>query len=573
MLTGASAWKHRQIEVTLVSPPVQTAKFERALGNHDALKEYRENPDLAWARRFDVQEPDTFGTLFERLGESDLVVGFEMAPTIKRKLHTQRRPYVNFYIHPMRFLRDLCFGATTNTPMIAAALRLHEIAQHEIEYQIRRFRAMFLRQQRTAFSLPSGLPILVGQTERDSVLIRNGRFVGWEDYADELADKLKRFDEIAFLEHPYRPKNAITLEYLRSVHRKTVISTNANSYGVLFSNRNVPEVLTLASSLGVEAESMGLPATFLLSDPRKGLMLSGIDVQEHGSYGHAVLGQSFWDMLLCAAPSKRRKAGAIPRDDFFLGPNYIRKTLDAWSFQQLEGDVGNLPCRKTLLPSEILDDQRRGALLAEMFSEGTPLSPQAARPKARAMGIELYLLDSPLGIGERREIALDGPMANHYLAQGFHPCESWGAWSSEFRSELVIAVTTEVALKFASVTVTLRLHVLQDLMPRAPVIRVSCEGELIGYVFFRRSARSQQIIQFVVKPKSTQCRIRLESTDLGTPATTASSFDDRTLGFGLTQLALACEVQSSGNIPSSNATSYHLWGVAGSENENIESSA
>lgn len=138
----------------MVSPPIQTADFERAIGNPDAVADYQVSPDHAWARRFDAQEPDIFATLFKQLSECDLIVGFEMAPTIKRKLHVQGRPYINFYIHPLRFLRDLCFGVTTNTPMIASTLHMQAIAQFEIDNQIRRLRALFLRQQRVTFSIP-----------------------------------------------------------------------------------------------------------------------------------------------------------------------------------------------------------------------------------------------------------------------------------------------------------------------------------------------------------------------------------------------------------------------------------
>lgn len=560
MITGASAWKHRQIDVSVVSPPIQTADFERAIGNPDAVADYQESPDHAWARRFDAQEPDIFATLFEQLSECDLIVGFELAPTIKRKLHAQGRPYINFYIHPLRFLRDLCFGATTNTPMIAAALRMQAIAQFEIDNQIRRFRALFLRHQRTTFSIPAGLPVLVGQTERDSVLIQGGRFVGWEDYADNLAQRLGAFDEIVFLEHPYRPSNAIILEYLRSVQRKTVLSTNANSYGVLFSSSNIPEILTLTSSLGVEAKSMGLATTFMLSDPRNALILPEVDLPEHGCYGHAVLAPPFWDTLLGARDPQRRVPEPLHRDDFFLGGNYVRKTMDSWSFQQLEGDVGTLTCRKTLVPSEGLTDQRRDALLGEILAEGTSLSPQFANTIAGSTRIELNLCDAPLRLGEAREVALNGHSANHYLAEGFHPCESWGAWSSGLRSELIIAVSSQVVSTHASVEITMRLHVLDTLMLRTPVLRVSYSGELVGYVFFRRSGHNQQTVRFAVTPKSTRCRIDLEMTDIDIPAKTGDSADNRSLGFGLTRLTLICASSEGGTTNATDAIC-HLWGV------------
>lgn len=561
VLTGAGAWKHRGIQVSVVTPPQEAPFFERALGSPAALADYRLNADHAWARRYDVDEPDVFGSVFDQLCDADLVVGFEMSPTIKRQLHARGRPYLNYFVHPLRFLRDLCLGATTNSASIASALRSHQIAHGEVDAQVRRFRALFLRQKFAACAIPKGLPVLVGQTECDSVLVRDGRFFRWDDCADELSNRLAGFDSVVFLEHPYRSSSRNVVEYLRSIHGKTVIATNANSYGVIFANPDIPAVITLASSLGVEAQAAGLETCFLLDDPRRKFLVPEVDrpiSPQQGAYGHGVLEAPFWDEVLKAGSSPGRSAVGSHLDSFHLGEHYLRNSLDAWSFRPLQSGVTSMTSRKALIPSGTLTSERRDALLGAMLGDAHPVPPARAIARASTLGLRLDFLDAPLILGERREVALDGPAAAAYLVHGFHPFESWGGWSSELSSKIVIPVGAEALARHAQLDISMRVRAFEGLLHRAPVMRVSSEGQLLGFVFFRATGANQQTISFTVTPSSPLCRIDLELSDLESPAEGGFSFDQRWLGFALSQFTVACHAPASGE---SDLDSCQVWGI------------
>jgi hypothetical protein len=558
VLAGAGAWQSFGVETSVVMPPRDCAALESAIGSSAALTDYRDSADYAWALRYDRAEPDVFDSVFERLCQHDLVVGFEMAPTIRRLLHTRRKPYLNFYIHPLRFLRDLCLGATTNCPTIADSLRATAVGQHEIDSQVRRYRALFLRRQLALCTVPPGLPVLVGQTERDSVLIKEGRFAGWEDFADDIDRLLADFDEVVFLEHPYRPSSGPVLEYLRSVHGKTVIATNANSYGVLLSNGVIPMVLTLASSLGVEASAMGLQTRFLLADPRRKLELPEFELPIESAFGHGVLGAPFWSSTFGQGPTRRMLGRSGQDNSFALGDHYLRNSLDAWSFRALQSGLTGMTGRKTMLPASTLTPQRNEELLGHLTGSELPVSMPRAIEEARAHDIQLTLLDPPLRVGERREIPVSGPQANHYLATGFHPPEAWGGWSSEPMSQLVFAVGADTVAQGGQLDVSMSVRVFEGLLVCAPVMRIRCDGHLVGYVFFRSSGLNAQTVEFSLRPRTPICRVDLEMTDLGTPSAEGASADRRWLGFALSQLTVACSKLI--DAPSS-ARHTLLWGV------------
>lgn len=562
VLTSAPAWKRLGVQMSMVMPPTQPRAFERALGNRGALSEYRNGADHAWARRYDVEHPDLLASVFDELCDYDLVIGFEMAPTIKRWLHSRGRLYLNLYVHPLRFLRDLCFGATTNSPQMADLLRTHEIASSEVDTQVHRFRGLFRRQQPAACAIPAGLPLLIGQTERDSVLIKDGRFETWDDHAESLAVELAGFDAVAFLEHPYRPSSSVILERLRSVHGKTVISTNANGYGVLFANREVPCVLTLASSLGVEAQAAGHDTRFLLADPRQKFDVLGVDQAAAGpvrAYGHGLLMPSFWDAVLGDRAAIQGQGSKRSADDFALGDNYLRNSLDAWSFRALQNGVSNITSRKTLLPASGLSEARRNALLGGMTGDNRPQTPAQAFTRAHALGLQFTLLDPPVATGEQRDVGLDGPAAVGYLANGFHPPESWGGWSSELLAQVVIPVDADALKQRAHLDVSMRVRAFDGLLPKAPVLRIGHNGQSLGFVFFRASGVNQQTISFSVVPTGPLCLIDLEMSDLESPAARGISADQRWLGFALSQLSVACRLPDDGDPSSAPPI---LWGVA-----------
>ncbi|MDP3820812.1 MAG: hypothetical protein Q8R33_04985 [Burkholderiales bacterium] len=561
LLTGASAWKHRGIEISSITPPRTRVGFDVDLENSAAFDEYRDDAVEAWARRYDTAEPDVFGAVLSQFADYDLVIGFEMAPTIRRHLHANGLPYINFYIHPLRFLRDLCLGATTNSPSINATLQAHKIAPHEIDSQVRRFRALFVKQQVAACAFPPDVPVLVGQTERDSVLIRNGRFAEWEDFGDELDRRLAPFDTVVFVEHPERANSNSIVEYLRSVHGKTVISTNANGYGVLFGNHEIPVVVTLASSLGVEARAAGHDAHFLLDDPRRKFIVPGIDLPTHGAYGHGVLGHQFWDSVFEGDHEIKQSARKRPVNDFALGEHYLRNSLVAWSYRPLQTGLTGLTSRKTLVPGADLTTQRRDSLLGGMAGEPTSLPLTRAIARAHAVGVQLEFLDPPLAIEEQRDVALDGPAAATYLARGFNALESWGGWSSELKSQLVVPVSRVALSQQAWLRISMRVRVFEGLLPQAPVLRITCEERLLGFVFFRTSGLNQQTISFDLAPSTPLCRIDMELTGLESPAAKGLSADQRWLGFALSQLRIVCSTSLASPELAPPLGSCRLWGI------------
>ena len=548
--------QHSKVKVTLIHAPEDSKSFKSLVGNKEIFKEYAADPLNAWAKFYDCENVDLFPRLFEKLAEQDLIVGFEIPPTVKRFLQSKGKPYLNLHIHPLRFLRDLCFGATTNSPFIARCLEAIELNPLEIETQRSRFAALFSRSDLPVFAIPS-VPVLIGQTEHDSVLLENGRFVEWSDYEDELAEQLEKYNEIIYLEHPYQGRNT-AVQYLRNRHHKTVISTNANSYGILFSNHNVPRILTLSSSLGVEASVIGHKCQFLLADPRKKMIVEGIDLPMSPTLGHKVLGRVFWQGILEGDVAEMSSRASVI-DEFDLGEHYLRNSLESWAYRSLQYGLQLGPIRKTIFPAITATTVKLANICAALVGQDNNFSnitSDEALSIGKRNGIELQLMQLPLIIGERRSVPLLSPFDGQYLIKGFHQSEGWGVWSSEYHSQLLLPIAEDAV----RLSITMKLKVFDGILDKSPILSLVVQSNLLGHVFFRSSSQNEQRISFSVEATAPFCCIDFYLSDLGIPALCKMSNDQRTMGFGLSELEVVVS-PSTEDHANEQSTSCTLWGI------------
>ena len=556
VVTGGLAWQRQSLELQTVFPAEGSAVAGAGKLGPAALAEYTAEAELAWARRYDSDKLVDFDACLTALGRADLVVGFELSPSLKRHLYRQQRPYISFHVHALRMLRDLCLGATTNDPAIAGLLAGVAVPDEEVVRQVRRFRALCAFHRVPALAFPAGLPMLIGQTARDSIVIEGGRFADWPDREDELAAALRGHDACVFIEHPFRSDSHKVCEYLRCRHGKAVIATNANGYGALLSTRDIPEVLTLSSSLGVEAQAFGLPTRFLLGDPRQRLRVAGVDVGVDHALGHGVLSDGFWHALLHRKPSSTNSQIRAPADTFHLGEHYLRDSLDSWSYQLLRDRLRGAQSRRTWMPAADMTAERRDELLRALRGEAAA---ESGGP------LPVILRDPPLAPGERRRLRGADPGFGALLGKGFHALDPAGvAWSQPGGSEMLLPVQPAPG---AVLTVTLELRCFEGLLERCPVLQILAGGQVCALAMFRPSGAHSARVCVSLDASTAPIELLLSMNESCSPAQAGLGHDAREFGFGLTEIEL--ELQLARRTPRQRPGSVPVWGIPGVTGESI----
>jgi len=533
LLQGMESWKSVHVNVfALEGDTIEELLFVK--GNEGKLADYAADPGLAWAKRYDVSEPDLFSVAIDELASFDLVIGFELPPTIRRRLNRRGTPYLNFAIHPLRFLRDLSFGITTNCDRLQPLVDASALPECEVNAQLRRYRAMFAKRHPPAVAIPAGLPLLIGQTDRDSALIQNGRFMHWFDFESEVAEHLTSFPALVFVEHPMGSNGALMAGYLRSRFGKTVISTNANGYGLIFSESQPPMTLTLSSSLGVEASAAGIQSRFLVADPRAKAQVPEVDQRPMQCVGHAVLEDSFWDAVF------RHSALRPPSANVFaLGDNFIRDSIESWSFGPLRTGLSGLTSRKTIWPAAGLNEQRFCALVAASVASQEAESSDIAATvdAARSAGVDLVAM-TPLRLDETRSYQLSGATASPWLVSGFYPPETWGCWSATHRCSIQLLVSQQTVANGGLLDFKIPIRVFSGLLPDSPVVRISYAGNTCAYAFFRPSAGDTMEVEFQLRSAGFVCQLDFELSRIDSPAMHGQA-DTRQLGLALTTIQVS----------------------------------
>lgn len=552
VLGADTRWPQWGVAVRFIEPPGDFDQLRSQVRSATVLEAYRMDPLGAWAARYAGPELDVRPSFADEIADCDLIIGFELPPAMKRVIHLQGKPYISFHIHALRYLSDLCLGAVTNDAALLTLLEQVALHESEPELQARRYVALMSKHAFPALHIPEGWPLLVGQTARDSILIDDGRFADWPDFEDELAESLEPYPGCVLLEHPFRRDSDTVAQYLRARFGTTVVMSNANGYGVLFQNRQMPEVMTLSSSLGVEAQALRLHSRFLLGDPRDRLITQGLDLGSRAPLHHGVLEPGFWKRLLLV-----NEEAVAMNFGFGLGEDYLRRGIEAWSYGELQHGFAKSRARKVIFPSAALAEADRDALAGSLKGSPEPVQGWDRYTDERFGdgGVELVIAAPPAAFGQAQNVAGGDPWASVVL-EGFHAPEPWGSWSAGQECRLWLSVAPAVVAQGGLLEVRLTLQLFEELRALCPVCRISQEEQTLALVFFRPGGPQTLQPTFLARANSTRCPIDLSLSHVGSPRHANGGTDARTLGIGLLSASVAALLPGPAANPAP-----AIWGV------------
>jgi len=328
-------WLHRLLRGQLAAAtgvPVEAVAWGRGI---DTSRLYglwgAERSWRGWARLFDAGfAPQGVLDLVERAYADSVVVGFELAESIKRLLSLLGIPFIDLGIHPVRFLHDVFFAVQTNDEAVFEAM-LPDHAEDPTFLGPAGLLAATALKFRPELR-PQGESLVVGQTRIDRSLIRGGRVVDLSDFAPALRAAVGD-GGVTFKPHPYANSDFGALSAGLSLPRLHL--TYENIYALLASD-GLRRVIGVSSSVLMEARYFGLEAVTLHESPfdipaRRADALPG----QHLSIVEAWGDTDFWRRALAplmpvTAPDGHR---------FARPPNALRTSLrNFWGFNELSTD-------------------------------------------------------------------------------------------------------------------------------------------------------------------------------------------------------------------------------------------
>lgn len=271
-----------------------------------------EKPELWFPEGCAFPSPEAWAHVYEN-GDfnppqplADVVVGFEMPPSLCRAIEAAGTSWINCCLHPARYMDDLCFGVTASTniapllPEFAIAPETFRIAAGIVRARMSRLPDLKL----------GDFWLFTCQTPQDASLIHDGRFYSWRDFRD-IEDHVPLPHRVIWKPHPHAMKD----DFCPS---GSVVAAQ-NVYR-LMCQPGCKGVVSLSSSTLWEAQQFGLETIALL--PARGLVQTPVA-------SHRFLEPGFWASLLRDSHRIQwRYFNRAPVDSYVPArPNRLRSTI------------------------------------------------------------------------------------------------------------------------------------------------------------------------------------------------------------------------------------------------------
>ena len=188
------------------------------------------------------------------LSSCDMIIGFEINNIDLDFLNKNSIPWINFKIHPIRFLDDLYFSIQSSFDF--------ELSAHTIKKDHIYFYGEVLKLKSEVIPIDKNSLLIVGQTPFDKSVFFDDEFKGLNSYFSDLDQIVHKYDRIYYRHHPNLTNHKLDQEI---IERYNATLTNNHSYYELLASNGIVAVTGISSSALHEANYFGKKVYFLES--------------------------------------------------------------------------------------------------------------------------------------------------------------------------------------------------------------------------------------------------------------------------------------------------------------------
>lgn len=283
-------------------------------------------PATPWQAVYDALPAAAADYLGQHLLPDTLYIGYEMPPWLTGLLQAAGHAWLDIRLAPLRFGADLYLALASNQAPLHAALRRHAVGAPEVlcEAGLMSARVRYRRRYHPDLERLDNVLVWIGQTEEDSSLIDQGRFVRVDDHADTLRD-LAATRRLVYRGHPlggsFGERERARIERIVG---QPVPCIDEDTYELLAMDDDVAFV-ALSSGTLQEAECFGKQAVALHRPVCELAFDDSFDPQRHTLvHAHVFMSEPLWAALLTDAPP-REGAVVLP-----ARPNHLRELHNTW---------------------------------------------------------------------------------------------------------------------------------------------------------------------------------------------------------------------------------------------------
>lgn len=205
----------------------------------------------SWVELFDSPCNPRQLALLENWFNKALIIGFEIPEIFIDGFIRLGMPFIDFTIHPVRFMHELLWGVRSNISNLEAIFSPYQVAEDDIWREAELVIAKFSRfPSPEHFGNHKDIALFACQTQIDKVLIANGKLHTLEHFYSRIKQAAGCHELLLIKEHPFEKQPRVFLDYLSKIKNTRFIK--ANFYKIL-AQPNLSAVYSIASSCSIEA--------------------------------------------------------------------------------------------------------------------------------------------------------------------------------------------------------------------------------------------------------------------------------------------------------------------------------
>jgi len=210
----------------------------------------------SWAQIYDSPEiTNNAKEYFLKHFLNSLVIGYELPPVFLNIMNEYNIPYIDFLLHPCRFMDDVFFGIHSNNYRINTKLKSNSIPEIDF-YAYASFHKAGLSRL-PALNLEPESALIVGQTDIDRSLIQNGNILDLKNYESTLDAINKQYSKIYFKPHPYANNTKSQIKFLDQFNTEIITD---NVYRIIC-DENINQIFSISSSVIEESRFFKVKST------------------------------------------------------------------------------------------------------------------------------------------------------------------------------------------------------------------------------------------------------------------------------------------------------------------------
>lgn len=254
----------------LISENTNTTKVDTVHGDEGGYESYRWRlysecglplDSQSWASIYEgVEHYPAVEKIVDEAFHNSLVISFEASPCMIKAMTKKNIPYIDFAIHPVRYLPDYMFGIRTNVSEWQKRIERASVPEAIFEEFARVSKARTTRIMRK--NLPAdGSALFLGQIEIDSSLIAKGVLADQEDIENSLIELSSLYPKVYYKRHPHTKIEPELRKMVSKIRNCEWIDVNI--YDGLGCGR-FDMVATMSSGSATEARHFGLKSRWML---------------------------------------------------------------------------------------------------------------------------------------------------------------------------------------------------------------------------------------------------------------------------------------------------------------------